>query len=60
MDRILDGGISGPLFLRRPEIAELVENALLDGERRFTSHRANRLLGSRGTPFRQDYPKNGS
>ena len=34
MDRILDGAISGPLFLQRPEIAELVQNALLDGERR--------------------------
>jgi putative transposase len=35
MDRILDGGRSGPLFLRRPEIAELVERALRDGESRF-------------------------
>jgi REP element-mobilizing transposase RayT len=35
MDRILDGAISGPLFLQRAEIAELMQNALLDGERRW-------------------------
>jgi putative DNA methylase len=35
MDRILDRGSSGPLFLQRPEIARLVEDALRDGESRF-------------------------
>jgi putative transposase len=35
MDRILDRGVNGPLFLRRPEIAKVVEDALLDGERNF-------------------------
>src|SRR5438105_1734301 len=35
MDRVLDRATSGPLFLRMPEIAELVVEALLDGERRF-------------------------
>ena len=34
MDRLLDGG-GGPLWLQRPEIASLVESALLDGERQF-------------------------
>ena len=33
MDRLLDGGASGPLVLGRPEIAGLVEGALRDGER---------------------------
>ncbi len=32
MDRILDRGGNGPLFLQRPEIAKFVENALIDGE----------------------------
>jgi putative DNA methylase len=35
MDRLLDRGAVGPLFLRRPEIAELVIAALYDGDRRF-------------------------
>jgi putative transposase len=35
MDRLLDQGASGPLYLRRPEFADLVETALQDGERRF-------------------------
>jgi REP element-mobilizing transposase RayT len=35
MDRLLDRGSSGPLFLRRPEIAELVVSALHAGERKF-------------------------
>ena len=32
MDRLLDRSDSGPLFLRRPEIAERVVTALLDGD----------------------------
>jgi len=35
MDRLLDAGGSGQLFLGRAEIASMVEGALLDGERRF-------------------------
>jgi putative transposase len=35
MDRILDNARTGPLFLREPEIADLVTHALLDGESRF-------------------------
>ena len=35
MDRLLDEGASGPLYLPVPEIAEMVVSALLDGERRF-------------------------
>ena len=34
MDRLLDLGASGPLYLRRPEIAELVVAALQEGDRR--------------------------
>jgi putative DNA methylase len=35
MDRILDRGSSGPLFLQRPDIARLVADALREGESRF-------------------------
>jgi putative transposase len=35
MDRLLDRGACGPLYLRRPEIAELVVEALRAGERTF-------------------------
>ncbi|MGA2186433.1 MAG: transposase [Bryobacteraceae bacterium] len=35
MDRLLDGAASGPLFMRRPEIAELVVGALRDGDCQF-------------------------
>src|ERR1035438_7399115 len=35
MDRLLDHPTSGPTFLRRPEIAEIVIHALSEGERRF-------------------------
>ncbi len=35
MDRLLDTAKRGPLFLNRPEIAEMVVNAIYDGERRF-------------------------
>ena len=34
MDRLLDRGATGPVYLRRPEIAELTVRALHDGERR--------------------------
>lgn len=35
MDRLLDRCAGGPLYLQRQEIAELVVDALQDGERRF-------------------------
>ena len=35
MDRMLDRGGSGPLYLHRPELADMVVAALHDGERRF-------------------------
>src|SRR5690242_5684739 len=35
MDRLLDTGASGPLYLGRPKVANLVVAALHDGERRF-------------------------
>jgi putative DNA methylase len=35
MDRLLDSGASGPRFLQRPEIAELVVAALRAGDRQF-------------------------
>ena len=35
MDRLLDRGASGPLYLHRPELADMVVAALHDGERRF-------------------------
>jgi len=39
MDRILDSARTGPLWLQKPEIAEMVVQALHDGEHRF--HRYN-------------------
>jgi putative transposase len=38
MDRILDNARTGPLFLREPEIADLVMQALVDGELRFNRY----------------------
>ncbi len=35
MDRLLDKGASGPLYLKRPEIAEFVVEALMESDRRF-------------------------
>lgn len=35
MDRLLDRATTGPLYLRQPEIAELVMQCLHDGDRRF-------------------------
>jgi putative transposase len=35
MDRLLDHAKSGPVFLRQPEIAEMVIQSLSQGERRF-------------------------
>ena len=44
MDRILDRGLSGPLFLRKPEIAKLVVDALLDGERNFRRYQLHSFV----------------
>jgi REP element-mobilizing transposase RayT len=35
MDRILDRGEHGPVYLKRPEIAGMVMTSILDGDRRF-------------------------
>lgn len=35
MDRLLDRGATGPLYLHRPELADMVVAALHDGERKF-------------------------
>ena len=35
LDRVLDRGSTGPLFLQRPEVAGLVQGALRQGESRF-------------------------
>ena len=35
IDRMLDTARKGPLFLKQPEIADVVLNALRDGERKF-------------------------
>jgi REP element-mobilizing transposase RayT len=34
MDRLLDRGATGPLYLQRPEVADLVVTALHEGERK--------------------------
>jgi len=89
MDRLLDSGRIGPLYLQRPEIAAIVESALRQGQVRFqryelhsfvimpnhvhmlitpnvvatrwlgplkgfSSHQANRVLGTPGRAFWQD------
>ncbi len=35
MDRLLDKGATGPLHLKRPDVAALVEKALADSDVRF-------------------------
>jgi len=44
MDRILDGAVNGPSFLRRPDIAGLVATTLLDGEHRFGRYRLHAFV----------------
>jgi len=39
LDRFLDQARSGPTFLGQPEIAQLVVQALADGEARFQRYR---------------------
>jgi hypothetical protein len=61
MDRLLDQPTGDPLFLRRPEIAGVVVQALpavttqqwLGPRKGFTAHQANRILGRHG-PFWQE------
>jgi hypothetical protein len=35
MDRLLDAARSGPVYLRRPKIADMVKQAIRDGQERF-------------------------
>jgi len=44
MDRLLDCAHSGPLYLRRPEIAELVVESVKDGIADFTDTSCMHLL----------------
>lgn len=44
MDRLLDRGASGPSYLRRREIAELVVEALGAGERRFRRYQLHAFV----------------
>jgi REP element-mobilizing transposase RayT len=44
MDRILDEGVKGPLFLRQPEIVSHVVDALLDGERNFQRYQLHSFV----------------
>jgi hypothetical protein len=44
MDRMLDSGVCGPLFLRRPEIAELVVNAIRDGANQFLRYQLHAFV----------------
>jgi REP element-mobilizing transposase RayT len=44
MDRILDSAQHGPSFLKLPEIAQLIVNALHEGERRFERYRLHAFV----------------
>ena len=44
MDRILDNARTGPLFLREPQIADLVTQAILDGESRFARYQLHAFV----------------
>jgi REP element-mobilizing transposase RayT len=44
MDRILDNARTGPLFLREPNIADLVTQAILDGESRFARYQLHAFV----------------
>jgi len=44
MDRILDNARTGPLCLREPEIADLVTQALLDGEVKFARYQLHAFV----------------
>ena len=51
MDRILDQGRIGPLVLRHPDIAPLVERALRDGESRFERYRLHAFGDAESCPY---------
>jgi len=44
LDRLLDRSTSGPQFLRRPQIAQMVIQALYDGEDRFQRYRLHAFV----------------
>ena len=44
MDRILDTARNGPLFLRQPEIADMVASTLRDGELRFQRYKLHSFV----------------
>jgi putative transposase len=44
MDRILDRSRDGPLFLRQPEIADMVVASLRDGEQRFQRYQLHSFV----------------
>jgi putative DNA methylase len=44
MDRILDGALTGPVFLRQPEIAAMVESTLLEGASRFQRYQLHAFV----------------
>jgi putative DNA methylase len=44
MDRLLDQPTGGPLFLRRPEIARVVVQALQDGQLRFQRYQLHAFV----------------
>ena len=44
LDRLLDTARIGPLFLRRPDIADLVVSALQDGEQRFRRYQLHSFV----------------
>jgi len=44
VDRILDKAVSGPLYLRMPEIAALVVASLRDGEQRFRRYQMHSFV----------------
>jgi putative transposase len=44
MDRLLERGSSGPLYLHRPELAGMVVAALHDGERRFHGYQLHAYI----------------
>jgi putative transposase len=44
MDRLLDAARSGPVYLRQPEIASIVMQALYDGQNRFGRYRLDAFV----------------
>jgi hypothetical protein len=44
MDRLLENSMSGPLFLRQPEIAKVIVQALDDGQYRFQRYQLHAFV----------------